>query len=471
MAVTGFWPVFKNLKATLDYADNPDKTTAPEYLDEDLYAALRYAENDDKTDRKMFVGGINCSAQNAYAEMIAVQRRFGLRGKVVGYHGIQSFREGEVTPEQAFAIGKETARRMWGDRYQVLVTVHLNTDNVHCHFVVNPVSFKDGAKFKNKIGDHKELRKISDEICREHELSVLENSDFYSKGKKKEYWVHKTGKKTHRDYLREDVEYCLSFATSPREFESQLYAFGYTLDPVRFSVKAKHWERAVRLNSIGFSKERVNAQLRQNAENRYRLFTLEYRPPYKPKKFPLEDELQKLDFSIEHSYDTATVLVDAVFYLVITVIQIVAELADVMLLSPDLRAAEKDLKELVADYHFLQEHGIVHGRGRSPSRTDCRLAPQQGIIRLRRPTLLGQLRIVSVRNSGGIHRLHIRVILFTYQFTHKRVEQQSQRQKHTGYRQQSPLHWSFLLCFRPRTTINAATPSSIQPPTVNIQVP
>ena len=114
MSVTGFWPVFKNLKATLDYADNPDKTTLPEYLDEDLYAALRYVENDNKTDRQVFVGGINCSAQNAYAEMIAVQRRFGLRGKVVGYHGIQSFREGEVTPEQAFAIGKETARRMWG---------------------------------------------------------------------------------------------------------------------------------------------------------------------------------------------------------------------------------------------------------------------------------------------------------------------------------------------------------------------
>lgn len=114
----------------------------------------------------------------------------------------------------------------------------------------------------------------------------------------------------------------------------------------------------MRLNSMGFSKERVNAQLRQNAENRYRLFTLEYRPPYKPKKFPLEDELRKLGFSIEHSYDTAAVLVDAVFYLVITVIQIVAELADVMLLSPDLRAAEKDLKELIGDYHFLQEHGI-----------------------------------------------------------------------------------------------------------------
>lgn len=57
MAVTGFWPIYKNLKATLDYADNPDKTTAREYLDDDLYAALSYAENDNKTDRKMYVGG------------------------------------------------------------------------------------------------------------------------------------------------------------------------------------------------------------------------------------------------------------------------------------------------------------------------------------------------------------------------------------------------------------------------------
>ena len=314
MAVTGFWPIYKNLKATLDYADNPDKTTDRRYLDEDLYAALSYAENDNKTDRKMYVGGINCSKQNAYAEMVAVQRRFGLRGKVVGYHGIQSFKTGEVTPEQAFEIGKATARKMWGDRYQVLVTVHLNTENVHCHF-------------------------------------------FYG-GHKKDYWRHKAGKKTHRDYLREDVEYCLSFATSPREFESQLYALGYTLDPVRFSVKAKHWERSVRLANIGFTKEIVQAQLDRNAESRYHLFTLEYRPPYKPKKFPLEDELRRLDFSIDHSYDAATVLVDTIFYLVITVIQIVAELADVMLLSPDLRAAEKDLKNLVADYHFLKENDI-----------------------------------------------------------------------------------------------------------------
>ena len=68
MAVTGFWPVKGQLKAVLDYADNPDKTTPQRYLDSDLYNTLKYAANDAKTDRTMFVAGINCSKQNAYAE-------------------------------------------------------------------------------------------------------------------------------------------------------------------------------------------------------------------------------------------------------------------------------------------------------------------------------------------------------------------------------------------------------------------
>ena len=66
----------------LDYADNPDKTTPQRYLDSDLYDTLKYAANDAKTDRTMFVGGINCSKQNAYGEMVAVQKHFGNRGSL-----------------------------------------------------------------------------------------------------------------------------------------------------------------------------------------------------------------------------------------------------------------------------------------------------------------------------------------------------------------------------------------------------
>lgn len=190
MATTGFWPIRGSLKAALDYAENPDKTTASKFLDTDLAAALRYAENDSKTDERLYVGAINCSKYCAYEQMMAVKKRFGERGKNVAYHGFQSFATGEVSPEEAFEIGMETARRMWGDRYQVVVTLHLNTDNLHCHYVVNSSSFIDGKKFRDKIGDHLELRKISDEVCREHGLSVLENSKFYN-AEKNEYEVER----------------------------------------------------------------------------------------------------------------------------------------------------------------------------------------------------------------------------------------------------------------------------------------
>ena len=341
----------------LDYADNPDKTTPQRYLDSDLYDTLKYAANNAKTDRTMFVAGINCSKQNAYGEMVAVQKRFGNRGSVVAYHGIQSFRAGEVTPEMAFEIGKETARQMWGDWYQVLVTVHLNTENIHCHFVVNSVSFKDGSKFQNKIGDHKELRKISDTICREHGLSVLENSDFY-KHEKKAYWLHQQGKKTHRDVLRENVEYCLTYAKNWEQFEKQMVSRGYSIDRVRLPVKAANWQRPVRLSSLGYTKEVLRNRFDEN------FYSNDFRQkwnthlPYKPKKFPLEWEMDRLAFTIEHSHNTEEVLVDTVLLLLILVIELVLQTTDVMLLSPDLRAAAKDLESYRADYRFLQENGI-----------------------------------------------------------------------------------------------------------------
>ena len=164
MATTGFWPVKGSLKKVLSYADNPDKTTDRKYLDDDLAQVLRYAQNDEKTDRRMYVSGINCSADHAYEDMMATKRRFGKLGGNVAYHGYQSFRTGEVTPEQAHQIGIETARSMWGDEYEVLVTTHLNTDNIHNHLIANSVSFRTGKKFENHVKDHYRLREISDAI-------------------------------------------------------------------------------------------------------------------------------------------------------------------------------------------------------------------------------------------------------------------------------------------------------------------
>lgn len=345
------------LKEVIDYADNPEKTTEPKYLDEDLYATLSYAENEEKTDQQVYVAGINCSVEHAYEEMAAIQKRFGNRGSVVAYHGYQSFASGEVTPEEALAIGKETAKAMWGDKYQVLVTVHLNTDNLHCHFVVNAVSFVDGGKFRNKIGDHKELRKISDRICREHEKSVLENSSFYG-GEKKSYWIHQQGKKTHRDQLKEDVGFCLKYAPNFDSFIQQLKKMGYTVDPVRLSVRAQGWKRSVRLSGIGYPEEMIRKRLEENLFAPDVFITWNTHRLHHPKEYPLEGLSRRLEFSLDHAHDPATLLVDTLFLLLITLFRIADEMADVVILSPDLRHEVKNVQQFTSDLHFLRAEGV-----------------------------------------------------------------------------------------------------------------
>ena len=268
MASTGFWPVKSRLKEVIDYAENPDKTTYKKFLDEDLWAALRYVENDQKTDQTMYVSGINCPKQRAYQCMVATKRRYGKLGGNVAYHGYQSFVADEVTPAEAHRIGVETAKRMWGANYEVVVTTHLNTDNIHNHFVVNSVSFKTGRKFENHIRDHVELWQISDAVCKEHGKSVIPFTHFY--GNKKAYWVQKSGKLTHRDMLRRDVDEALSKCCTFKEFEYYLKCLGYRFErDFRYehpSVIADGWKRAVRISGLGekYSREAMRQKLVAN---------------------------------------------------------------------------------------------------------------------------------------------------------------------------------------------------------------
>lgn len=81
------------------------------------------------------VTGINCFAETACEQMINTKRRFATRGTNMAFHGYQSFAPGEVTPELAHEIGLRFAREMWGDRYEILVATHLNTNSYHNHFV------------------------------------------------------------------------------------------------------------------------------------------------------------------------------------------------------------------------------------------------------------------------------------------------------------------------------------------------
>ena len=358
MATTGFWPVKGKLKSVIVYAENPNKTMNPKFFDSDLYATLQYAENSNKTDQELFVSGINCSKHNAYAQMVAVKKKFGERGTVVAYHGYQSFKVNEVTPEECHEIGIETARKMWGDKYQVIVTTHLDKKHhLHNHFVINSTSFKDGLKFRNKIGDHYELREISDAICKERGKSVLENAPFYG-GEKKAYWLHKQGKKTHRDMLREDIEICLTVATNWDEFRRVLATMGYEVDYRRFTIKAKDWERGVRVEGLGYTVEGIEKRFNETYYSGHHLADWNNFFYARRKYFPLESIRKKLEFGIEHGKRPEVIYVNTMFLLIILVFQLLKEVADAMLLTPEMRHAAKDIKQYVADYHFLTDNQI-----------------------------------------------------------------------------------------------------------------
>ena len=359
MATTGFWPVRGKLKDIIDYAENPDKTTAKEYLDDDLYDALRYVENDDKTDQKMFVSALNCSKSAAYEQMMAVKRKYGERGKVVAYHGYQSFQAGEVTPEEAHQIGIETARRMWGDRFQVVVTTHLNTDNLHNHFVINSVSFKDGGKYRNSIEQHHEIREISDAICREHGKTVLENSSFHRKQSRGAYWAEKKGNPTHREMLKRDIEYCLRVSYNRDSFYKQLFGLGYTVDYSRMSVKAKEWDRAVRLSGLGYTADVIDARLARNLYTpRFTADVWNVNLPKKRRSVLLFYIAHDLGYNIEHSRDVAEIYIDLLFLIIIEALRAVKEFKDAVIMSVELRHQVRDLKQLIYDHNFLREADI-----------------------------------------------------------------------------------------------------------------
>ncbi len=361
MATTGFWPVKVALVDVLKYEENPDKTTDLRWVDEDLLRALQYVERDDKTDRKLFVSGIHCSKTDAYADMTATKKRFGKLGGNVAYHGYQSFRSGEVTPEECHRIGLETARAMWGEDYEILVTTHLNTQSLHNHFVVNSVSFRTGRKFENHVSDHYRLREISDRICREHGLDTLENKPFAG-STKGAHRMHQKGKRTHRDILRDDIEYCIRYSEDWREFGMQLRGLGYTIDWERFSVKAPDWERAVRLDRLGYSEENIKTRLDEHRADIRFFHVWNAHLPYRPKGFPLLSVERMIKCDIRYCKSNGVVVLDVLFYAFLQLLGLAqspeATEKKVRPLSPSVRMELAKLDQILKEYQLLIDNGI-----------------------------------------------------------------------------------------------------------------
>ena len=177
IATTGIWKIEKRLDNVIDYTTNIEKTINSDYGKDsyyDLHNVIDYVEADYKTEKQFYVSGVNCNPKTALEEMTITKEQYGKTGGILGFHAFQSFAEGEVTPEQCHAIGVRLAEEMWGDRFEVVVSTHLNTNHYHNHFVINSVSFKDGKRYYDKREIYAELRRLSDSLCEEYGLSVIQ---------------------------------------------------------------------------------------------------------------------------------------------------------------------------------------------------------------------------------------------------------------------------------------------------------
>ena len=278
MATVGIWSVKNNLSRVIDYVS--DEKKVDEQTFKDLHNELEYISDDYKTEEKKYVTGINCSTINACKEMKEIKKHFQKEDGIIAFHAYQSFKEGEVTPEQAHNIGIQLAEEMWGDRFQVVVATHLNTNHIHNHFVINSVSFVDGKKYYDNRMSYAELRRLNDQICMEHNLSYLEEK----KTKKGLYYINyqdKADKIIYSKQTKSDVDMAIALANSYSEFLHILENMNYEVKAraSKLSVRNLEYKRNIRIErqfgndySIENIKKQIAGIYLPEKQNQYRRY-------------------------------------------------------------------------------------------------------------------------------------------------------------------------------------------------------
>ena len=182
---------------------------------------------------------------------------------VIAYQFRQSFKPGEVTAEEANRIGYEFAERFLKGRHAFIVCTHVNRHHIHNHVIWNSTTLDCSRKFRNFWNSTKAVRRLSDTICMEHGLSVIENPA--RKGMTYDKWLGGNAKVSNREVLRKAIDEVLT--QKPRdmdEFLRLLEAKGFTVKRGKHvTLKYKDFKKAIRMDSLGdgYTEEDIRAVL------------------------------------------------------------------------------------------------------------------------------------------------------------------------------------------------------------------
>ena len=198
-----------------------------------MFARLDYDQKPEKTMDGALVFSYMCSPESAAQEFEISHRLYHqLTGRsqpkareVVMYRILQSFKPGEVTPEQANRIGYELAMRFTGGKHQFVVATHTDKAHIHTHIEFNSVNLDCDGKFKNVKGSALVLRRLNDELCRENGLSVIEHPARNSKAHRERAAI-KYGN-SFKERLRQTIDRVLPASTDYEDFLARMRAEGY----------------------------------------------------------------------------------------------------------------------------------------------------------------------------------------------------------------------------------------------------
>lgn len=294
MATVGIWKVTSNLKQVIDYTEDEEKTKIQDEWNDVLNELLNYVDNENKNKNHLYITGINCNHETAIDEMIQTKKIWLKEDGILGYHAFQSFEKDSVTPDEVHQIGIELANEMWGDRFQVVVSTHLNTEHYHNHFVINSVSFEDGKKYYDNRKNQAELRRLNDSICLEHGLKVLDEKPTRKNIYYPNYLENGNGERTnYYTIAKEDVDSAIEEATSYKDFINLLNAMNYTVINryEKLSIRRNDYKKNIRIErafgeeySINNIKERIKNSHKEHFAYMEESYKKEYHIQPKNKK-------------------------------------------------------------------------------------------------------------------------------------------------------------------------------------------
>lgn len=245
MATTWIHPLHINKGQTVaqtiadrtDYAENPEKTAKGELV-------TGYACNPPTADREFVF------SKKQYEQLTTYRRNWGT-SDVLAYHVRQSFMPGEITPEEANAIGYELALRLTKGKHAFIVATHIDRAHIHNHVVFNSTTLDCKRKFKNPYHSTKIVRRISDLLCLEHGLSVIENPK-PSKGRGYGDWLGEGKKPSWQSILRLKIDEVLPDCKTFDEFLAAMRVAGceVTTRKKHISMKAPGQKRPSRLDTL-----------------------------------------------------------------------------------------------------------------------------------------------------------------------------------------------------------------------------